>query len=357
MNKKIFIVSFVFLLIILGGSYFFFNKYYIYENGKISKISDLREYADFVGAQNQGKMDDAIKIAQDILDKTPGDIQAMLMLAEAYVNKGSHDHEEVEYAPKALELVNQILEKDPNNAEAYRIQGYAFEIQEKFDEAVQAYDKSLELKPDDNIYNSRGHAYELMGKFQLAENDYLKGSEINSENPNIQMNLARIYLSKGDETKAKEFAEKVINNKSGNILAYTKATAYSVLGQIASNNKNKNEAVINFSEAVKVLPTFKSGYVGRAQTIIVLSDSFTEEEKKQVFNDLNMAVQLDPNSSWSYFLFGLFYEKQSNYLNSLENYKKALEVVGADLTIIPIAREPISKKYQGKIDSINNKLK
>lgn len=361
MNKKIFIVSFLLLLIILGGAYFFFNKYFVYENGKISKISDLKNYSEFVSAQNQGKMDDAIKIAQDILDKNPGEVSAMLSLAEAYVNKGSSDHKEAEYAPKALEIIDQVLVKDSNNSEAYRIQGYAYEIQEKFDESIKSYDKSLEIKPSDLTYNSRGHAYELMGQYQLAQDDYEKGYELNSENPNIQMNLARIYLSKGDEAKAKEFAENVINGNNGNTLFYIKASAYSVLGQIASNSGDKSLAIEKYSKAIEILATFVPGYIGRAQAMIFSSDTISDDYKIQIFNDLSKAVELDPNSSWSYYLFGKFYEKTNNYDLSLNNYKKALEILPKDLGFDVYSRDFAAKKYQDKIDSVSillsNKLK
>ena len=356
MNKKIFVVSFLLLLIILGGAYFFFNKYFVYENGKISKISDLKNYSEFVSAQNQGKMDDAIKIAQDILDKNPGEISAMLSLAEAYVNKGSSDHKEAEYAPKALEIIDQVLIKDSNNAEAYRIQGYAYEIQEKFDESIKSYDKSLEFKSSDLAYNSRGHAYELMGQYQLAQDDYLKSYELNPENPNVLMNLARIYLSKGDEAKAKEFAEKVVNSSNGNTLFYIKASAYSVLGQIASNSGDKPLAIEKFSKAIELLPTFVSGYTGRAQAMIFSGEVIPEDYKIQIFNDLNMVLGFDPNSSWAYYLLGKFYEKTDNYELALNNYKKALEVLPADLGFDASSRDLVAKKYQEKIDLAHSLL-
>ncbi len=364
MNKKFLAIVFTvfIILIILGGAYFFFNKYFIYENGKITKISDLKDYSEFVSSQNQGKMDDAIKIAQDILDKKPGEISSLLNLAEAYVNKGSHDHEESEYGPKALQIIDQVLSKDPNNAEAYRIQGYAFEIQEKFEEALVSYNKSIEINSNNSdTYNSRGHAYELMGQYQLAQDDYLKSYEIDPENPNVQMNLARIYLSKGDEAKAKEFAEKVVNTNNGNTLFYIKASAYSVLGQIASNSGNKVLAAENFSKAIELLPTFVSGYTGRAQAMIFSGEVLSEDYKVKIFNDLNKVIELDPNSSWAYYLFGKFYEKNKNYDLSLNNYKKALEVLPADLGFDTSSRDLVAKKYQEKIDLVNklleNKLK
>jgi Flp pilus assembly protein TadD len=156
-------------------------------------------------------MDDAVKIAQDILDKKPGEISSLLILAEAYINKGSHDHKESEYGPKALQIIDQVLSKDPNNAEAYRIQGYAFEIQEKFEEALVSYNKSIEINSNNSdTYNSRGHAYELMGQFQLAQDDYLKSYEIDSENPNVQMNLARIYLSKNNKNEIFNYLDPIL---------------------------------------------------------------------------------------------------------------------------------------------------
>jgi superkiller protein 3 len=360
MNKKIIIGFVLFALLITAGlAYFFFSQNFVYKDGKIIKISDIVEKVSFARAQNQGNMDEAVKIAQDILDKKPNEIESLLILAEAYVNKGSHDNKESEYAPKALEIVEQVLQKDPNNFEAYRIQGYAYEIQEKFTEAIQAYNKAIAINSTTNaqIYNSRGHSYELMGEFQSAQDDYLKGYEIDPEDVGVQMNLARMYLSKDEIEKSKEFAEKVIGHKDGTVLAYTKATAYTVLAQISLNKDNIPEAISYYGDAIKTLPSFVAGYVGRANAVLYLPKPLSEENKTMIKSDLSLVIQLSPNSSWSYYLLGEFYSSEKDFSKALENYNKAISVLSSDLTVGLGARKAVNDLYQEKIDFISNQLK
>jgi len=348
---KKYILGLVVLAIIISASLF----YYVSIKNS-NKVVDLKEYSELASAENQGKMDEAISIAQNILNRHPEDIQAKLSLAEIYLNKGSHDNKEAEFSPKALEIVNQVLQKDPNNFEAYRIMGYAYEIQESFEKAIISYNKAISIDPNNAaIYNSRGHAYELMGQYQLAKDDYLKAYQLDSNNSNILMNISRMYLSTGDDKKAKEFAERLIAFKDGSILSYVKSTAYSVLGQVALNANNKEEAIKNFTEAVNLLPSFVAGYINRAQARILVG-TISESDKVEIVNDLNTALKLNPNSSTSYYLLGGFYEKQKDYSLALSNYTKALSVIDLDLAIGTGARDFVKNEYQQKVDLIN-KLK
>ncbi|MFA6296981.1 MAG: tetratricopeptide repeat protein [Candidatus Paceibacterota bacterium] len=341
---KKYILGLVALIIIISAGLF----YYI-SNKNSNKIADLKKYSELASAENQGKMDDAISIAQDILNKYPEDIQAKLSLAEVYVNKGSHDNKEAEFAPK-------VLKKDPNNFEAYRIMGYAYEIQESFDKAIISYNKAISIDPNNAaVYNSRGHAFELMGQYQLVKDDYLKAYQLDPNNPNILMNVSRMYLSTGDDQKAKDFAERLVAFKDGSILSYVKSTAYSILGQVALNENKKEEAIKNFTEAINLLPSFVAGYIDRAQARILIG-TISESDKVEIVSDLNTALKLNPNSSTAYYLLGGFYEKQKDYNLALSNYTKALSVIDLDLVIGTGAREYVKKSYQEKIDLIN-KLK
>lgn len=351
---KIFLISTAGIIFLGVGCFW---VYTIIQHKKITELdksqSDIRQ---IFKAYDSGETDDAIILAQKKLDQDPEDIQSLINLADTYLNKGSLDHQEKTYAPMALQIAEKIISKDPSNASAYRIKGYAFEITEKYDEAIISYNKALELAPfSSKIYNSRGHAYDLMGQYDSAKADYLKAYEINPNDINVMMNLARMYQYTGDDTKAGDFAKKIID-QGENSPAYIKANAYHILGQIYLSEEKYNEAIDNFSNSVNVLPSFVLGYVGRAQTLILKYATLDDNEKDQIVKDLSKATELDPSFTWSYFFFGEFYLLEKDKIKALEYYQKALENVDLDLSIGVLGKEPMKIFFQNTINKVNSKI-
>jgi tetratricopeptide (TPR) repeat protein len=360
-HKKFLFLIFIFFVFSALLVYFILFKNILnlnYFNRSTEIIVD--QYSEYSQAQREGRMDDSIAAAENLVKENPENAEVLIFLATAYVNKGSFDHEEPAYAQKALETIERVfnLTSDPALlSEAYRVKGYTYEIMEKFDLAIENYNKSMELNNNNaSTYNSRGHAFELMGQYEKAVADYLKGYEFDSQSPDILMNLARISLSKGNDQDAKKYAEMIINHKDlDKISSYIIATAHSVLGKTYVNAGDKESATREYTNSVKVLPTFTSGYMGRAQSMIdyekeVISDEYSD----LIYSDLQKVIELDPSSSWVHNVLGDYWRMLGNNDSALESYNKAIENIETDLTMGPSARPYILKFYQEKINKIKN---
>ncbi len=69
----------------------------------------------------------------------------------------------------AEHLYLQVLNSEPNNANAWCFLGMALHDQERYDEALSAYDKAMKLKPDFAIgLNNLGNTYRLMRQLDKA---------------------------------------------------------------------------------------------------------------------------------------------------------------------------------------------
>ena len=79
---------------------------------------------------------------------------------------------------KAAADFTTVIEKDPNDAQAYERRGFVYRSQKKFNEAIADYDKSLEIKPDPDVYTKRGvHLRHLPAKLRERDSRLSAGPE------------------------------------------------------------------------------------------------------------------------------------------------------------------------------------
>lgn len=92
---------------------------------------------------------------------------------------------------------------------------------EKHDEAIAAYSKALQLKPDHyNAYNGRGLTYKCKEMFNEAITDLSKAIELEPRSTMAYINRGSAYDKKGAYDKAIEDYNKVIELKPGNFAGY-----------------------------------------------------------------------------------------------------------------------------------------
>jgi tetratricopeptide (TPR) repeat protein len=86
-------------------------------------------------------------VLKNALDQYPGNKDVILWLLDYYYKSNK--------APEAFAYLETAKAKDPNNFSLYLVEGSLFMKQDKWDDAIKALNKSLELKPDffDILYN------------------------------------------------------------------------------------------------------------------------------------------------------------------------------------------------------------
>ena len=148
---------------------------------------------------SEEKIEEAISNLQDILKKTPNDVNAMRYLARAYRQgeKNLQDAEAllrtaVQQAPdftpgwfdlasllmrdkimEAIAAYEKVIQLDPENAAAWGGLGSAYGLAMYPDKSAEAYEKSIELKPDvPNVLMGHGHALKTLGNQTGALESY-----------------------------------------------------------------------------------------------------------------------------------------------------------------------------------------
>jgi tetratricopeptide (TPR) repeat protein len=115
---------------------------------------------------------------------------------------------------QARQLVQIIVDKDPNNAHALNFLGYSYlERNERLDKAFEYISKAVALKPDDGyIRDSLAWYFYQTGKFKEALAEAKKASELVKGDATITKHLGMIYQRLRYYDKAKQYLTEALKH-------------------------------------------------------------------------------------------------------------------------------------------------
>ncbi len=145
-------------------------------------------------------------------------------------------------------------------------------------------------------------ASELQGKWDQAEKDYRKILEENPRYPGIHFRLARLLLSKPNppanfQEQAKSELQEELKIDPAN------AGAEYVLGELARQAGDFNEAIKHFSKATQLDQNFGDAYLGLGVSLSA------EKNYAEAVAPLEMAVKLQPSNPAAHYSLGTAYSR------------------------------------------------
>lgn len=323
-NKIIFLFIFVFISILfLIASYF-----YIYPIYKMKKIS-----LDFYS----GNLDLAIVQLEKLIKIPTVSADAYLFLATVYSQKGSVSFNEEEYAMKAISAAQKSLDLRPNNAEAYRVIGYSYEIMEKYSEAQSNYLRSIEINPNFSLaYSNLGHSYDLQGDINKAEEFYLKALSIDQYNFHALNNISRVYIRTDKPYDAEKYLKISVEKNPDNRM---NAEAYQMLAIIEKNFRNDKQKSIEYlNKSLSYDQTVPQVWIELGMNKFSELPYVQEKEEwdaglVEVETYITKALSINPNQTSAYLLSALLNSYKGEYSKAEEMRLKALDVVVQDITL------------------------
>ena len=168
-------------------------------------IANAVKYAD--GATHKGRLyigsldarlkrdiPKSIEYLRQIIDEYPDDKNPYVSLGLLLKFERNRVEEALTYFQKAIEL-------DPFNSETYNQLAYAYNDLGRFDRAMWAINKYIEISPDEpNAYDSRGEILSMNGKLDDAIASYEQSNQLDPVFSRFR--LADLYIYKRDFTKA-----------------------------------------------------------------------------------------------------------------------------------------------------------
>jgi tetratricopeptide (TPR) repeat protein len=263
----------------------------------------------------QGAYKDAVGVYKKVAEIESNNPDVHYFLALSYFKTGDFQAQGLA-ASEAVKRNTQFI------GESYYLLGDALQKSKKYDEAIQAYERALNAKPDIfEIYINLSEIYRNQSKYDEAIATANKGLRLFPNNGDLYVNLSRDYslANRNDEAiVAAQNAIKVLPNQSA---------AYTNLCRAYNDTKQYQKAVDACNDALRINPNDgeTNYYIGRAYDLLKKPDVATEHYKKAVVG-LVEYTRINPEYSDGFYLLGnaLYADNQRD--KAVEAYKKSLQL-------------------------------
>jgi len=149
---------------------------------------------------------------------------------------------------EAIRYLNNAISLDPSHQPSYFLLGLAHSEKKSYKEAATAFEKSLELKPDDSEARIRlGDVYRQMGLSEKAEEEYKKAYALD-ESSVAGFNLALLSYEQDKLDQALEYVQTLVQKGSQSV------DVYNLQGVILNKLRRYPEAIESFQSALKIDP-------------------------------------------------------------------------------------------------------
>ncbi len=171
----------------------------------------------------------------------------------------------------AVALFNQAVLWEPKSEEATRMYGFALMLNNKFDLAEKAFDKSIEIFPENySAYANKGLLYFNLKEYQKCIDACFKATTYKNNITEAYYYAAMAYLNMNNYNGAIERLETALkfNGQSPEVFYY--------LGKSYEAVKNTTKAISNFEYCLGMNPKFKQAWGDLANQYRALGKSQQE---------------------------------------------------------------------------------
>jgi tetratricopeptide (TPR) repeat protein len=193
--------------------------------------------------QQDGHMQEAEQVAETAIREFPREIGPRFQLA--FVRAGTQRETE------AKTVLEEIIRLDDRQAFAYNMLAYAYGAEGDLPHALAALDRYAALLPanDPNPIDSRGDVLAMNGRYEEAIAAYRKNLELNPTWFGMEANkIALAYLHQGKYSLAEASAQSAYDRASGP----DRGGPASVLGDIEAGRGRLDRAVARYEEAAQI---------------------------------------------------------------------------------------------------------
>ena len=141
--------------------------------------------------------DEAIDVLEEILEKTPNDIDSLMNMAICYDHHFNNK--------KTLEYLDRILKIDPSDLHALLMKSEVLMHMNKLDESKEYMDMAFEINPSDaHVWYLKGQYESKLSNYESALKYYEKALDIepNASKYIFDAGICMILLGKIDEAKS-----------------------------------------------------------------------------------------------------------------------------------------------------------
>ena len=161
--------------------------------------------------------------------------------ANEYVDLGIAYRKEEKYQ-EAILAYQEAIKIDPVHEWAYNNIGYAYYCDQKYEESVKAYKQAIQVRPDHGwAYNGLGRAYNKLGQYQQAIDAFLSSTQVSPDNAEAFYNLAKAYAISEEYDLVLSYLKQATNQDA----AYAAAAANEPLFVDLANKTEFRQLIAN----------------------------------------------------------------------------------------------------------------
>jgi len=190
-----------------------------------------------------------------ILDKAQDMMERNLSAADKLFLRGNKLYAEQKY-DEAIQAYNEALELSQSQWGYYFNLGLAYKKTENKEAAISTFQKAFEMNPESYSINKElGQLLALEDNYEDAKKYYAKATEISDDDPDAFYNLGVCLTNLGDQEGALTAFLKTIGFKEDY------ADAYYQIGTLYINQNNVEEAVKNLEKFLELAPEHEKANV------------------------------------------------------------------------------------------------
>jgi len=153
-------------------------------------------------ARDRGNPPEALRRAYDLLDVEPRDIDALMLLVWA--------HEQMLERRAAMDVCEQIIQIEPNHAEAHHTLGRLARDQGNLEKARTSVRYAIHLQPSGQYYHTLGTIYQLLRQLEEARGAFEQAVRRDPDLGEAQADLGMLWLRSGELARARPLLEQAV---------------------------------------------------------------------------------------------------------------------------------------------------
>ncbi len=259
------------------------------------------------------KAREAIKALDQALATLPAREKGSEFHAEILSYQGVF-YKQMNQSEKAIDSFEQAIKISPQNPNHYNSLSSALQNVKRYDRALAAINRAIEIAPRSSWYSNRGNIYKELKKWDLALADYNQALTLNPNN-------SRAYIARADVyEERKEWDLALADYNRAIEIDANFAAAYISRGSFYTDRKQWDLALADFNKAITIDPNDPKSYGMRGIFYIFQS------EEELAIADLTKEIEINPYSVVAYSMRGFAYEKWQKWDLALADYQKGIEL-------------------------------
>ncbi len=259
-----------------------------------------------IALHQQGELDSAAKIYDQVLQASPEHPNALHLRALIQHHRGDSD--------SALEMIHRALRNAPYSGLMHYDLGIIYRTKNEYERAIQSFQTALQLDPH------RESTFEMLGKtlldscrFEEAAHFFSNLLKQRPDDPNLYGQLA-IAQKQSDQLEQAETTIKTLLEKHPDHYQ-----GYNQLGAILWEQKKLKQAADAFEKAVELNPDCASACSNLGAVLHEL------KQLKKARTVLLQAVELEPAFAGAHFNLANVLRDQQEYEEAVVHYQQAIK--------------------------------